>query len=65
MYTAYIETIDFGSVPIRKTFTDGAHMKDIELSSCEDRASFAEVRRDYTTNQPFAVLFDENWEQIT
>lgn len=61
---AYIETIDFGSVPVRKRFTEGRHYKDIEIVSCNDRECFAEIRTDYTTNQPFAVLFDGDWNQI-
>lgn len=59
MYTAYINTIDFGRVPIRKTHTDGKHLADIKLSDGDN----TEVRSDYSTNQPFAVLFDGNWNQ--
>ncbi len=62
--SAYIETIDFGFVPIRKRFTDGMHCADIEIAANNSRECFAEIRTDYKTNQPFAVLFDENWQQI-
>lgn len=62
---AYIETIDFGAVPVRKRFTEGRHYSDIELAWREgDPACFAEIRTDYRTNQPFAVLFDKDWNQI-
>ena len=57
MYTAYINTIDFGRVPIRKTHTDGKHLADIQLSNGDN----AEVKSDYSTSQPFAVLFDGDW----
>lgn len=59
MYTAYVNTIDFGRVPIRKTHTDGRLLQCIELSDGDN----AEIRADYTTNQPFAVLFDGDWNQ--
>lgn len=62
--TAFLETIDFGSVPIRKTYTDGRHYADIELASTKKGEAFAEIRVDPRTNQPFAVLFDEDWNQI-
>lgn len=55
----YINTIDFGKVPIRKTFTDGEIIGSVELSGGDN----AEIRKDPRTNQPFAVLFDENWNQ--
>lgn len=55
--TQYIETLNFGYVPIRKTHTEGRHYADIELSDGDN----AEIRVDYRTNQPFAVLFDGNW----
>lgn len=62
----FVRTIDFGDVPIRKNplYTDGRHMADIELSDNGTNECFAEIRADYTTNQPFAVLFDENWNQL-
>ncbi len=61
---AYIETIDFGWVPVRKRFTDGTHYADIEITSYNSWECFAEIRTDYKTNQPFAVLFDGEWNQI-
>ena len=60
--TAYINTIDFGYVPVRKTYTDGRFLKNIELSDDGTNAQFAEIRADYTTEQPFAVLFDGGLE---
>lgn len=65
MMNNYIRTIDFGFVPIRKTYTEGNYQQSIELTEREnDEACFAEIRTDYRTNQPFAVLFDENWNQL-
>lgn len=60
----YINTIDFGRVPIRRTHTDGKHYADIELVDNGTEEAFAEIRVDYKTNQPFAVLFDGNWNQL-
>jgi hypothetical protein len=56
----HIKTLDFGYLPIRKTHTEGRHLTDIELSD----GTNAEVRSDWTTNQPFAVLFDEDWNPL-
>lgn len=64
MNTKYVNTIDFGFVPIRKTHTQGKYLKDIELSDDGTEAKFAEIRLDYKTNQPFAVLFDSNWIKL-
>lgn len=64
MHTAHIRTIDFGLVPIRRTHTEGKHYADIELAYDGTEAAFAEIRVDYTTNQPFAVLFDGDWNQL-
>lgn len=50
--TAFIETIDFGRVTIRKTFTDGEIIGQVELSD----GSYADIRVDPKTQQPFAVL---------
>lgn len=50
-----ILTIDFGEVPIRRTHTIGETIAEIELSD----GTFADVRRDYRTNQPFAVMLDD------
>lgn len=55
----YINTIDFGYVPIRKTYKEGNRIADIELSDGDN----AEIRLDYRTNQPFAVLFDGDWNE--
>lgn len=55
-----ILTIDFGEVPIRKTYTVGETVAEIELSD----GAYAEIRRDYRTYQPFAVLFDKDWKEI-
>ena len=46
----YIDTINFGRVPVRRTHTDGKHLADIELSDNGTNESFAEVRSDYNTN---------------
>ena len=64
MNTNFVTTIDFGDVPIRKTHTEGKHYADIELSDNGTNEAFAEIRIDDRTNQPFAVLFDENWNQL-
>ncbi len=61
---ATVKTIDFGNVPIRKTHTEGRHYADIELAADGTKAAFAEIRVDYSTNQPFAVLFDGDWNQL-
>lgn len=56
---SFIRTIDFGFVPVRRTHTEGTHYADIELADGDN----AEIRIDYRTNQPFAVLFDGEWNQ--
>jgi iron uptake system EfeUOB component EfeO/EfeM len=56
----YVRTINFGDVVIRKTYTNGIEIGWVELSD----GTYASIRTDYTTNQPFAVLFDENLEMI-
>lgn len=58
--TNYVRTIDFGNVPIRKNFTEGEEQSWIELSG----SGFASIRLDPRTNQPFAVLFDEDCNQM-
>lgn len=55
--TIFVKTINFGDVPIRRTHTEGELLLCIELSDGDN----AEIRRDYTTNQPFAVIFDNEW----
>ena len=62
--TSYINTLDFGFVPVRRTYTNGRFLKNIELSDDGTNAQFAEIRSDYTTEQPFAVLFDGDWKQL-
>ena len=57
---SYVRTIDFGEVPIRRNFTDGEELAWIELSG----SGFASIRLDPRTNQPFAVLFDDDCNQI-
>ena len=60
----FINTINFGYVPVRRNYTEGRHLADIELSDDGTNACFAEIRADYKTEQPFAVLFDKNWHQL-
>lgn len=64
MKGTFVETIDFGMVPIRRTHTEGRHCADIELADDGTNAAFAEIRIDDRTNQPFAVLFDGDWNQL-
>lgn len=61
---SYIKTIDFGYVPIRKTYNDGVHYQDITIDSYNDNECFGEIRIDFGTQQPFVVLFDNNWNEI-
>ena len=61
--TSYVRTIDFGNVPVRRTHTEGRHYADIELAG-NGKEQFAEIRVDDKTNQPFAVLFDGDWNQL-
>ena len=56
----YIKTVDFGTVPVRQHHCYGNHLADIDLTE----GGFAEIRSDVQTNQPFAVLFDKEWNQI-
>lgn len=58
--TSFVETIDFGNVPIRRTHKSGAQIGWIELSG----GGYAEIRTDYKSNQPFAVLFDEDLNEL-
>lgn len=58
--TNCVKTLDFGEVPIRKNFTEGQEYAWIELSD----HGYASIRIDPKTNQPFAVLFDEDGNQI-
>lgn len=62
--SSFVNTLNFGRVPIRRNYTDGRHLADIELSDNGTNECFAEIRADYTTNQPFVVLFDSDWNQL-
>ena len=62
--TEYVNTLDFGYVPIRKTHTEGKSQQWITLSDNGTNEAYAEIRLDYQTNQPFAVLFDKDCKQI-
>ena len=65
-HTAYVNTIDFGYVPIRKTHTDGVEVALIDLSFDERRPKevYASIRTDFRTNQPFAVLLDDDLKEV-
>lgn len=60
MKQRFVRTLDFGDVVIRRRFTDGMFLANIELSD----GTHAEIRTDFRSNQPFAVLFDEDWNPI-
>lgn len=60
MNRANIRTLDFGLVPIRKTHKIGRFLAFIELAD----EGYAEIRADYDTDQPFAVLLDEELNEI-
>ena len=62
--TEYVNTLDFGRVPIRRTHTDGKAQAWIALSDNATNEAYAEIRLDYKTNQPFAVLFDKDCKQL-
>lgn len=57
---ATIRTLDFGRVPIRRTHKIGTLLAVIELSD----DGYAEIRKDDYTQQPFAVLLDEELNEI-
>lgn len=59
-----IKTIDFGIVPIRKNFIEGKELAIIDLSSQDDKVAFASIRADIITQQPFAVLLDDELQVI-
>lgn len=61
-----IRTIDFGVVPIRTNpkYTIGEVMATIDLTDQGDGVAFASIRSDYVTQQPFAVLLDDNLKEI-
>ena len=56
----FIRTLDFGDVPIRRHHNIGTWLRDIDLSG----EGHAEIRKDTITQQPFAVLFDEEWNEL-
>jgi hypothetical protein len=56
----FVSTINFGDVVIRHTYTEGIEIGWIEISG----GGFASIRTDYKTNQPFAVLFDDELNQL-
>lgn len=60
----YVDTLDFGRVPIRKNFTDGVEDAIIDLADNGTNECYASIRHDYDTNQPFAVLLDEDLEEV-
>lgn len=55
-----VSTIDFGVVSVRRTHKDGVPVGWVELSD----TGYAEIRTDYRTNQPFAVLFDDELNEL-
>lgn len=60
----YVDTIDFGRVPVRKNFTEGIEQAVIDLADNGTNECYASIRYDYRTNQPFAVLLDEDLNEI-
>jgi hypothetical protein len=63
---SYVETIDFGCVPIRRNHTDGDSIGFIELSADPKKPNevYADIRADLKTNQPFAVILDGNLNEV-
>lgn len=61
-----IKTIDFGVVPVRTNskFTMGNVMATIDLTDRGDGVAFASIRSDFVTQQPFAVLLDDDLKEI-
>lgn len=59
-----IKTIDFGVIPIRKNFIEGKELTIIDLSSQDDNIAFASIRTDIITQQPFAVLLNDELEVV-
>lgn len=51
----YVKCIHYGYVPVRRTHTEGELLEVFELSG----GGYAEIKSDYRTNQPFAVLHEE------
>ena len=65
-HRGYIKTIDFGYVPIRRNHTLGENIGFIELSydPKKPNEAYADIRADLNTNQPFAVILDENFNEV-
>jgi hypothetical protein len=63
---SYVETIDFGCVPIRHNHTDGDSIGFIELSADPKKPNevYADIRTDLRTNQPFAVILDAELNEV-
>lgn len=57
----YIDTLNFGKVPIRRIDMAGEWIEDIEISDSDEHA---EIRKDAKTGEYFAVLFDKDWNFI-
>ena len=62
--TSCIETIDFGSVAVRRNHTEGEEMSFIYLAGDDFNMYAASIRKDYNTNQPFAVIFNGDLEAV-
>jgi hypothetical protein len=65
-HRGYVETIDFGSVPIRRNYTGGDSIGFIELSADPKKPNevYADIRADLRTNQPFAVILDAELNEV-
>jgi hypothetical protein len=63
---SYVETIDFGSVPIRRNYTEGESIGFIELSADPKKPNevYADIRTDLRTNQPLAVILDTELNEV-
>ena len=61
---SFVKTIDFGYVPVRRRFTDGEEIGFVELSDNGTNEAYASIRADYKTNQPFAVLLDDDLNEL-
>lgn len=55
-----ISTISYGVLPIRRTHMEGKRIDLIELAI----SGYAEIRIDTMTQQPFAVLLDDNFQEV-
>ncbi len=63
---SYVRTIDFGYVPVRRNHTEGEVIGFVELSynPKKPKEAYADIRADLRTNQPFAVILDENLNEV-